>query len=432
MGGSSKRRRSDKSSPDEPHEDSNLGYSSSGRTLQGLNAPPLHRQNPLNSEAISAQPEIRQAAQPNNLTETDPPPHHSAWLAAWRERQKQESPHQVLPTKSRKKQTPLPYKPPTSTKTFIDLTLSDDDDDMEASASSKPASEMSFVQLPNEEPIMSSKTSSATPCSTTGHDVDMLRQGQMTIAQKGVSYNERPSIDLGQRNGLGARQTAASSPIPFASNNTPRGDFVRPQAVLQTQITRADHSHVPPVLYDIDMTTRPAVSKKARRSALRFNTFLRKPEYTLDEAIYGLANGPNRPASSSFDQPTFNQQIYQKPLEPNPDTRCAHFDPRIHWTWERSPEWYEKKMAEVSTRGNKKSPSRFGQGIASLRRRLEKQKQAPRQEFPDRVLQNPQWLAAAQALKQMAALASKKKAISPILLDEMEFVFVRGQHHSYE
>lgn len=434
---SSKRRRDERIEPplETSHQYFGSGNASSMRNLQGLHSlPSIH--NLLNPEAMSAQPPPQQAGHPSNRTNVNPPQHRSAWLEAWRER---ESPRHVLPKILGKRPTPVAHKPRTITRRFIDLTHSDnDDDDFETSASSRQVSERSSIQPLDEEPLASSKTSSATPCPNMGQNNDLLKEGQIQYTWVDDLYDKKPRADLGQKPGLQDCQGDAPTPVSSAADEAALGDLPRPETALQPQMNQANHPmvvvEVPQPIQDSispesqsnNVAARPALTREERRRALRFNTFSRKNEVTLEQAIYGIANAPNRPGSSSWDRHVY----YQSPIVPTPATRYAHLDPRIHWTWKRSPEWYEKKMAEVSTRGNKKSPSRFGKGKASLQRRLEKEKQTPRQEFPDKVLQNPEWLAAARALKQMAAIAAKKKGIIPLQPEDMEFAFVGGRDAS--
>ncbi|KAH8671528.1 hypothetical protein BX600DRAFT_510195 [Xylariales sp. PMI_506] len=117
----------------------------------------------------------------------------------------------------------------------------------------------------------------------------------------------------------------------------------------------------------------------------------------FDSYIYGAPNEPNRPGSSLYDLPEYGLSVNQNRREP----RFGHFDPRIHWTWARTPEWYERKQKEIAARGNRKSKDNYGQAVARLARKIAKE--GPRGvKLPDRVRENPAWLAAAKELDDMA------------------------------
>ncbi|KAI1868767.1 hypothetical protein JX265_006746 [Neoarthrinium moseri] len=133
-----------------------------------------------------------------------------------------------------------------------------------------------------------------------------------------------------------------------------------------------------------------------RRLAIRKSTFVLHSDERLDNYIYGSVNRQNRPgevASSLSARPFLEPQVHTG--------HWRHFDPRIHWTWERSSEWYQAKMAEIAARGNRKSVTRCGRAALGLAKRLA-EKKAQTVEFPERVRNNPEWLAAIREMDEIA------------------------------
>ncbi|KAI1653907.1 hypothetical protein F4813DRAFT_242837 [Daldinia decipiens] len=117
----------------------------------------------------------------------------------------------------------------------------------------------------------------------------------------------------------------------------------------------------------------------------------------FDSYIYGKPNEANRPGSTSFALPE-----YQQPPRPTrPATHFSHIDPRVHWTRPRSKKWYLGKQNEIRERGSRKS--NFGQVAArTVKRRREEGDDAPIVDLPDRVRNNPAWLSALDELDAMA------------------------------
>ncbi|KAI5858240.1 hypothetical protein GGS23DRAFT_587249 [Durotheca rogersii] len=117
----------------------------------------------------------------------------------------------------------------------------------------------------------------------------------------------------------------------------------------------------------------------------------------FDGYIYGKANEPNRPGSSLYGVPD-----YLQPSRPTrPAARYAHIDPRIHWAQPRSQKWYREKQEEIRERGAKKS--NFGKAAArAAQRRREEADNPPRMDLPERVRNNPAWLAAIDELDEIA------------------------------
>ncbi|RYP43114.1 hypothetical protein DL768_010076 [Monosporascus sp. mg162] len=117
----------------------------------------------------------------------------------------------------------------------------------------------------------------------------------------------------------------------------------------------------------------------------------------FDSYIYGKANEPFRPGSVLFNVPW-----YEQPARPvRPATSFGYLDPRVHWTEPKPPQWYERKRKEVSERGGRKV--NFGLGAASAARRKLEDRRANRWvRLPERVENNPKWLAALDEMDEMA------------------------------
>lgn len=400
----------------------------------------------------------------SHKTDMDTPPSQSAWIQRRRERLGIIPPGPVahtpcepskLHTSSKVPATSKAQVSPDSSKALIDLTLSDDDDDkaqahstrnaaqLEAPAIvphkpagadprptnllhkpktlmwSNPTRDESLPKLENQQPTPFPSTSPTKRSFSGTDDSDWSKQGQSKKARKAL-YKDSSSQDVGQRQEAGSPQIAVSAYGPSQSIDTDLANSDRPRTASQPQAGKVNHALMPPKLQNAGVVVLPTLTGKARRSALRYNTFLRQADVTIGEAVYGPANSSNRPKSSAVHQPEAEIPDQQNLVAPG----YAHFDPRVHWTWEYSPQWYAKKMKEVSRRGNRKSPSRFAQAKAGLQRRLDAEKQEPHREFPQKVLNNPDWLAAARELREMEAEVWKMAIVEPTKHDE--FVFVRS------
>ncbi|KAI0836672.1 hypothetical protein F5Y06DRAFT_100611 [Hypoxylon sp. FL0890] len=115
----------------------------------------------------------------------------------------------------------------------------------------------------------------------------------------------------------------------------------------------------------------------------------------FDSYIYGENNEPFRPGSALFGLPPKFQ-----PLRPTlPAPHFAYIDPRIHWTFPRSEKWHHQKQKEIRERGNRKR--NFGQAAARAARR-KRERGNTRVELPERVKNNPKWMAALDELDGMA------------------------------
>ncbi|KAK7753998.1 hypothetical protein SLS62_004097 [Diatrype stigma] len=113
----------------------------------------------------------------------------------------------------------------------------------------------------------------------------------------------------------------------------------------------------------------------------------------FDSYIYGTPNEPFRPGSALFNVPWYEQP--QRPIRPA--THFGYFDPRVHWSQPKSDQWYRDKQAEITKRGGRKS--RIGKAAVSMaRRKLEDQRADRRVNLPDRVANNPKWMAALDEL----------------------------------
>ncbi|KAI1140115.1 hypothetical protein F5Y05DRAFT_377248 [Hypoxylon sp. FL0543] len=115
----------------------------------------------------------------------------------------------------------------------------------------------------------------------------------------------------------------------------------------------------------------------------------------FDSYIYGKNNEPFRPGSALFGLPP----KLQPPRPTIPATHFAYIDPRIHWTFPRPEKWHRQKQKEILERGTRKS--NFGQAAARAAKRKRTQRDTG-VEYPERVKNNPQWMAAMDELEEMA------------------------------
>ncbi|KAI0399427.1 hypothetical protein F4802DRAFT_38191 [Xylaria palmicola] len=143
----------------------------------------------------------------------------------------------------------------------------------------------------------------------------------------------------------------------------------------------------------------------------------------LDAHIYSENNRPFRPGDVLFG--VANDALPPRPKRPA--THFAYIDPRTHYSQRQSEDWYYQKQKEISARGNRKVG--FGNTIkraaeqkrAAERKRAAEQKRAvpepnPEQtqdKLPQRVRENPKWLAAVDILSQIEAQARHQKKTNP-------------------
>lgn len=115
----------------------------------------------------------------------------------------------------------------------------------------------------------------------------------------------------------------------------------------------------------------------------------------FDSYIYSKNNEPFRPGSKTFGLPP----KLQPPRPTQPPTHFAYIDPRIHWTLPRPEKWYREKQKEIRERGTRKS--NFGRAAARVAKRKRREAHTMIQ-FPERVMNNPQWMGALDELDEMA------------------------------
>lgn len=419
----------------------------------------------LNSPPPSIEP-ATYSPRRSHKTDMDAPPSQSAWIQRRRERLGIIPPRPIahnpsepskLHASSKITATSKAQVSPDSAKALIDLTLSDDEDDDKAQAHStrnvaqlgapaivpqkrpgnnprpthllhnpktcmrsNPMRDGSVPKLENQQPTPFPSTSPMKRSFSGTDDSDWPKRGQPKKARK-ASYQDSSPHDSGQRQEAGDPQIAVSAYGPSRPTSTDLDSSDRPRT-SQLQTGDVNNSLMPPKLQNPEVVVLPNLTGRTRRSALRYNTFLRRTDVTIGEAVYGPANSPNRPDSAAVRQPNSAVPDQKDLVVPG----YAHFDPRVHWTWEYSRVWYAKKMKEVSRRGNRKSRSRFAQAKASLQRRLDEEKQKPHGEFPQKVLDNPDWLAAARELREMKVEVDKMAIVEPTKCDEFMFVKSSG------
>jgi hypothetical protein len=128
------------------------------------------------------------------------------------------------------------------------------------------------------------------------------------------------------------------------------------------------------------------------------------------------------------------------PLRGRDDRLALSIDPRIHWTYDKSDRWYEKKMEEIKARGTRKiNCRRVVQRVCAQRRKEEMEERAqlqsrtvqlemrpprpdpkpwtfgrhidfgdvPEDQLPDYVKENPAWLRACAWMREVHAKPRK-------------------------
>ncbi|KAI0873728.1 hypothetical protein GGS24DRAFT_379277 [Hypoxylon argillaceum] len=135
----------------------------------------------------------------------------------------------------------------------------------------------------------------------------------------------------------------------------------------------------------------------------------------LDAQIYSENNRPFRPGDDLFG-------VADDALPLRPKRPATHFDyinPRTHYSHQESEALYLQKQKEFPARGNRKT--RFGEAIKRgvLRKQAapkpsQKQK---RDKLPQRVRDNPKWLAALDVLERLESQARDKSIINELSFD---------------
>ncbi|KAI1088783.1 hypothetical protein F5B19DRAFT_406325 [Rostrohypoxylon terebratum] len=144
----------------------------------------------------------------------------------------------------------------------------------------------------------------------------------------------------------------------------------------------------------------------------------------FDSYIYSKSNEPFRPGSALFGLPPWMQ-----PTRPTrPATHFAHIDPRIHWSHPRSEKWHMKKQKEIRARGTRKD--NFGK-VAARAARRKREEGCHMPPLPDRVKNNPQWLAAVEELDEMAEEyhAQKREKLRERKLRKERWSYPRSVQH---
>lgn len=124
----------------------------------------------------------------------------------------------------------------------------------------------------------------------------------------------------------------------------------------------------------------------------------------MDAFIYGELNVACRPTSRLFHVSPEEHPA----LETKPAQNFAYIDPRIHWSRPRSNGWYNATQAQIRARGNGKRSL----GKAAARQAKRKREYAATRgigaaktaqiELPERVADDPLWMAALKELDEMA------------------------------
>ncbi|KAI5925137.1 hypothetical protein F4810DRAFT_90194 [Camillea tinctor] len=120
----------------------------------------------------------------------------------------------------------------------------------------------------------------------------------------------------------------------------------------------------------------------------------------FDSYIYGDLNRPNRPGDPLFYMPDYAQP----PRPTRPATHFAYIDPRVHWRRSRSEQWKRNKREEMAARGRRKAEGNFGRAALHVARRKAAEAEAEIKDLqPEKVRNDPQWMAAVREMDEMAA-----------------------------
>ncbi|KAI1349075.1 hypothetical protein F5Y01DRAFT_193558 [Xylaria sp. FL0043] len=127
----------------------------------------------------------------------------------------------------------------------------------------------------------------------------------------------------------------------------------------------------------------------------------------FDAHIYSENNRPFRPGDALFG-------LTDDMLPPRPTRVATHFDyidPRSRYSQQRSDEWYQEKQKEISARGDRKK--NMGEAV---KRAVQRKRTTPmpterqkKDRLPQRVRDNPKWLAALDVLEKLEAQARDKR-----------------------
>ena len=208
-----------------------------------------------------------------------------------------------------------------------------------------------------------------------------------------------PRNGTSMRSPLKAPMTVSVSPrtlsVQFKSQLAER------ESALQTSSRVALMCHHPrPEADEFTFTFKCLTDRSRRRYSAPSTTHQRALERhdpdKFDSYIYSAINEPFRPGSKLFGKPWYELP----PRQTRPATYFAHIDPRIHWSEPRTQQWHENRRLEIAERGGRKA--RLGGATASIARRQRDDLRANRKiHLPERVENNPAWLAALDELDAM-------------------------------
>ncbi|KAI1394344.1 uncharacterized protein F4822DRAFT_45496 [Hypoxylon trugodes] len=214
---------------------------------------------------------------------------------------------------------------------------------------------------------------------------------------------------------------------------TPEAQTAVRNSLMQGHLTTLEATNTSMNLHkDVETTSRPKELADIPTGKSTLASILRDPNHTrlgleerrrlliakhdpdkFDSYIYGKMNEPFHPGSPLFGLP----DSLLPPRPTRPATHFAHIDPRIHWNHARSEKWHRDKQDEICARGNRKD--KFGQAVTrAAKRKRDEAEVALRVDLPERVKNNPEWMAALDELDQMAepyyAQERKKLKESPV------------------
>ncbi|KAI1419689.1 hypothetical protein F5Y12DRAFT_208318 [Xylaria sp. FL1777] len=267
--------------------------------------------------------------------------------------------------------------------------------------------------------------------STHPHDLPPIEERQLANGIRRVSLNEKSPapINLALRSPkleqMAAKENTEVSdqatPIPPApvtfqlhatGATTPHQNHETQQPVLNVQsaaVSRTEKDQSPTTTSQGPLSALLGGRKWEKMSPEERRLFWvsQHDPQLFDAQIYSENNRPFRPGDVLFGLP-------DDMLPPRPTRIATHFDYldlRPRYSRQRYEEWYQQKQEEISARGGRKR--NFG---AAVKRAAQRKRAAPipsqeqkRDSLPQRVRDNPKWLAALDVLEKLEAQAREKK-----------------------
>ncbi|KAI1185000.1 hypothetical protein F5B17DRAFT_446433 [Nemania serpens] len=272
-------------------------------------------------------------------------------------------------------------------------------------------------------PVSKNLSTSCTP-QQESHLVNRVRQISLDVNNAPAMNSTLGTSDMEQiatRKPTTSMSTAQVNPIPVApmSIQPEAPQIALPHETNRTQSPLQTVELTPVLLTDkcqpITVTSQSPLSallggrewkKMSPEERRLFWVSQHNPEQ-FDAQIYSENNRPFRPGDALFGIAV--DAIPWRPKQP-----ALHFDyidPRKHYSHQESEAWYLRKQREILARGTQKT--NLGKAV---KRAVQRKRTAPRldqkqyrDKLPQRVRDNPKWLASVELLERLEAQARAKK-----------------------